>query len=158
MVYGLVSAATATRARTSARDEFVIDRKRNNHMGFANGPHRCLGMHLARREMQIAVEEWLRVIPDFRLATDDELIERGGGAMMTLLELPLAWEVRVMKLRVDGATCMGHGRCYRLAPDLLTYDDEGYVTIRGQAIDVPAGPGRVRRGRRGHLPRAARSR
>ena len=45
----------------------MIDRKRNHHMGFANGPHRCLGAHLARRELQIAVEEWLRVIPDFRI-------------------------------------------------------------------------------------------
>ena len=44
-----------------------------------------------------------------------------------------------MKLTVDGANCMGHGRCYQMAPDLLTYDDEGYVTIRDQAIDVPAG-------------------
>ena len=43
-----------------------------------------------------------------------------------------------MKLSVDGTGCMGHGRCYQMAPDLLTYDDEGYVTIRGQAIDVPA--------------------
>jgi ferredoxin len=33
---------------------------------------------------------------------------------------------------------MGHGRCYQMAPDLLTYDDEGYVTIRDQMIDVPA--------------------
>ena len=44
-----------------------------------------------------------------------------------------------MKLTVDGASCMGHGRCYEMAPDLLTFDDEGYVTIRDQAIDVPAG-------------------
>ena len=43
-----------------------------------------------------------------------------------------------MKLTVDGASCMGHGRCYLMAPDLLTYDDEGYVTIRDQTIDVPA--------------------
>jgi ferredoxin len=42
-----------------------------------------------------------------------------------------------MKLVVDGASCMGHGRCYRMAPDLLTYDDEGYVTIRDGTIDVP---------------------
>ena len=62
-------------------------------MGFANGPHRCLGMHLARRELQIAVQEWLRVIPDFRIATDEELRERGGGSMMTLTQLPLVWEV-----------------------------------------------------------------
>ena len=43
-----------------------------------------------------------------------------------------------MKLAVDGKNCMGHGRCYLLAPDLLTDDDEGFVTIRDQAIDVPA--------------------
>ena len=43
-----------------------------------------------------------------------------------------------MRLTVDGASCMGHGRCYLMAPDLLTYDDEGYVTIRDQTIDVPA--------------------
>jgi ferredoxin len=42
-----------------------------------------------------------------------------------------------MKLIVDGASCMGHGRCYRIAPDLLTYDDEGYPTIRDELIDVP---------------------
>ena len=43
-----------------------------------------------------------------------------------------------MKLTVDGKNCMGHGRCYLLAPDLLTDDDEGFVTIRDQTIDVPA--------------------
>jgi ferredoxin len=42
-----------------------------------------------------------------------------------------------VRLTVDGANCMGHGRCYQMAPDLLTYDDEGYVTIRDQTIDVP---------------------
>ena len=93
MVYGLVSAANRDPEHWDRGEEFVIDRQRNNHMGFANGPHRCLGMHLARREMKIAVEEWLRVIPDFDVATDDELTERGGGSMMTLLELPLSWEV-----------------------------------------------------------------
>lgn len=43
-----------------------------------------------------------------------------------------------MKLMVHTDRCTGHGRCYTLAADLLTYDDEGYVTIRGQVIDVPA--------------------
>jgi NADPH-dependent glutamate synthase beta subunit-like oxidoreductase len=42
-----------------------------------------------------------------------------------------------VKLTVDGASCMGHGRGYQMAPDLLAYDDEGYVTIRDQTIDVP---------------------
>jgi ferredoxin len=43
-----------------------------------------------------------------------------------------------MKISVDTDQCTGHGRCYRLAADLLSYDDEGYVSIRGRAIDVPA--------------------
>ena len=42
-----------------------------------------------------------------------------------------------MKLTVDADRCMGHGRCYSVAPDLLTYDEEGFVTIRGVVIDVP---------------------
>ena len=41
-----------------------------------------------------------------------------------------------MKLNVDGQ-CTGHGRCYTLAPQLLTPDDEGYVTIRGGSVEVP---------------------
>jgi cytochrome P450 len=93
MVYGLVSAANRDPDAYERAEEFVIDRTRNNHMGFANGPHRCLGMHLARREMQVAVEEWLRAIPDFRIAEGADLSERGGGAMMTLTSLPLVWEV-----------------------------------------------------------------
>ena len=42
-----------------------------------------------------------------------------------------------MKLTVDGERCMGHGSCYTVAPDLLTYDEEGFVTIRDREIDVP---------------------
>ncbi len=42
-----------------------------------------------------------------------------------------------MRLTVDGTSCMGHGRCYMLAPDLFACDDEGFVTIRDETIDVP---------------------
>jgi cytochrome P450 len=92
MVYGLVMGANRDPRVWERANEFVIDRKKNNHFGFASGPHRCLGMHLARREMAVAVEEWLRVIPDFHIATDEVLMERGGGAMTAPLDLPLAWE------------------------------------------------------------------
>jgi hypothetical protein len=43
--------------------------------------------------MKVAVEEWLKVIPAFEVASEEPLMERGGGAMMTLLSLPLRWEV-----------------------------------------------------------------
>jgi len=44
-----------------------------------------------------------------------------------------------MKLTIDAAMCTGHGRCYSLAPDLLSYDDEGFVTERGTTVEVPVG-------------------
>lgn len=43
-----------------------------------------------------------------------------------------------MKLTIDANLCRGHGRCYNLAEDLLEDDDDGFVTARGQTIDVPA--------------------
>jgi ferredoxin len=42
-----------------------------------------------------------------------------------------------MKLFIDDNLCGGHGRCYRLAPDLLDFDEEGYVAIRGEPIEFP---------------------
>ena len=44
-----------------------------------------------------------------------------------------------MKIAVDETLCQGHGRCYAVAPELLEADDEGFVTIKGSAIEVPAG-------------------
>jgi cytochrome P450 len=91
MVYALVSAANRDPGVYERAEEFVVDRKKNNHFGFAGGPHRCLGMHLARREMAVGVDEWLRVIPDFRLEGEQELLERGGSSMMALKHLQLSW-------------------------------------------------------------------
>ena len=93
MVYGLVASANRDPDVYDRAGEFVLDRKGNPHLGFAGGPHRCLGAHLARKEMQIATEEWLAAIPDFRVGTDEPLRERGAGSMLTLLSLPLAWSV-----------------------------------------------------------------
>jgi ferredoxin len=60
-----------------------------------------------------------------------------------------------MKMTVDGEQCMGHGRCYRLLPDLLTFDDEGYVTIRDQTIEVPADQRELAEEAEGTCPEAA---
>ncbi len=42
-----------------------------------------------------------------------------------------------MKLLIDGAVCMGHGRCYSAMPDLLTYDEEGFPTVRDELLALP---------------------
>lgn len=44
-----------------------VDRPTNRHLGFSAGPHRCIGSHLARIELKVALEELLRRIPDFAL-------------------------------------------------------------------------------------------
>lgn len=44
-----------------------------------------------------------------------------------------------MYITIDADRCMGHGRCYAVAPDLLSDDEEGFVAERGQRWEVPAG-------------------
>jgi ferredoxin len=39
-------------------------------------------------------------------------------------------------LSVDAARCTGHGRCYTVAPNLLSDDDEGFVTLRGSSMPI----------------------
>ena len=48
-------------------DKVIIDRENNRHAAFGLGIHRCIGSNLARMEITIAVEEWLKRIPRFRL-------------------------------------------------------------------------------------------
>ena len=48
-------------------DKVLIDRKENRHAAFGLGIHRCVGSNLARMEMTVAIGEWLKRIPDFRL-------------------------------------------------------------------------------------------
>jgi cytochrome P450 len=52
-------------------DDFHLDRRDGRHVAFGIGPHRCVGSHLARLEIRIAVEELLRSVPDFQLAGPD---------------------------------------------------------------------------------------
>jgi len=49
-------------------DQVIIDRKENRHAAFGLGIHRCVGSNLARMEMTVAVEEFVKRIPDFDLA------------------------------------------------------------------------------------------
>jgi len=84
-----LNAATRDDAAFPNASTVDITRKPNNHIGFGAGPHRCLGSHLARRELKIALEEWHKRIPDYRLAAGADLTETGG--QLGLETLPLVW-------------------------------------------------------------------
>ena len=71
-------------------DSIDLTREINNHLTFGAGPHRCVGSHLAKAEVTIALQEWLRRIPDFAVAADAEL--RGHmGPTLGFSRLPLVW-------------------------------------------------------------------
>lgn len=60
-------------------DEVLIDRQVNRHVAFGAGIHRCLGSNLARAEINIALEAWLRHIPDFELRAGAEVTWAEGA-------------------------------------------------------------------------------
>lgn len=61
------------------------------HETFAFGPHRCVGMHLARREMHCALEEVLAAIPQFRIEPG-ATITSTLGPIIQPETLPLVWD------------------------------------------------------------------
>ncbi len=67
--YVMVVIAAANRDPAEHADPDTIDvGRQERHLAFGVGPHRCLGSHLARMEMRMALEEWHRRIPEYRLA------------------------------------------------------------------------------------------
>jgi cytochrome P450 len=71
-------------------DEVILDRKRR-HVSFGYGLHLCLGMHLARRELRIAIEEVLAGLPEFSLKPGAE-VDYYLAATIQPVELPLVWK------------------------------------------------------------------
>ena len=69
-----------------------LDREKKVHIAFNAGPHRCLGSHLARVELNILYEEMLSRMPEFRL--DPEKPPKfHGGNVIGVNELHLVWDV-----------------------------------------------------------------
>jgi cytochrome P450 len=75
-------------------DPMTVDfGRRPNHIVFASGLHRCLGSHLARLEMRLAVEELLARIPDYAVATGEELVY-DNISVRNVTYLPISFEPR----------------------------------------------------------------
>jgi cytochrome P450 len=72
-------------------EEIRFDRSPNPHLGFGSGVHRCIGIHLARAEMRIALEEWHREVRSYRVDPAGE-IRRRRGAIAGVWNLPLLFE------------------------------------------------------------------
>jgi cytochrome P450 len=64
----LLGAANTDDAEFGDGDAVRLDRDANRHLAFGGGVHRCLGSHLARLELRVALREWHRRLPDYALA------------------------------------------------------------------------------------------
>lgn len=64
-----------------------FDRPVNRHSAFGQGIHRCLGSHLARLELRVAMREWHRRIPEYRIREGADLI--WTPMLRAVLEMPL---------------------------------------------------------------------
>lgn len=75
-------------------DPFVVrfDRDVNRHLAFGGGVHRCLGSHLARRELRVALREWHRRIPEYSLAPGYRVTYK--PPLRFVPDLQLSWAVR----------------------------------------------------------------
>jgi len=71
-------------------DTVDFNREHVSHITFAAGPHRCIGSHLARRELRIALETWLTKIPPFRIKPGAKAVTHGMG-VYGVSSLPLEW-------------------------------------------------------------------
>ncbi|HLS99397.1 MAG: cytochrome P450 [Porticoccaceae bacterium] len=69
---------------------YSIDRG-SHHLAFGNGAHACLGIHLAKRELRIALEELLAALPPFRIAPGARITNLVGGVIQPTT-LPLVWD------------------------------------------------------------------
>jgi len=68
-------------------DEVDFEREVNKHIAFGGGAHRCLGSHLARMELRVALEEWHAAIPEYHLPDGIELVYSQGLRAVENLEL-----------------------------------------------------------------------
>jgi cytochrome P450 len=72
-------------------ETYNLNREEKTHIAFGAGPHRCLGSHLARVELQIITEQMMLRLPEFRLDRQKPLSFHGGHVIGPNT-VPLLWD------------------------------------------------------------------
>jgi cytochrome P450 len=74
----MIGSANTDEAEFEDAGTVRFDREANRHIAFGGGIHRCLGSHLARLELRVALREWHRRIPEYSVEPDHTLVYTGG--------------------------------------------------------------------------------
>ena len=84
--------ASHDEARWVDPGEWDLDREPQQHMAFGTGPHQCLGMHLARMELEVGINTVLDRLPNLRLDPDAEVPTIAGYAFRGPMSLPILFD------------------------------------------------------------------
>ncbi|MXZ52771.1 MAG: cytochrome P450 [Acidimicrobiaceae bacterium] len=84
--------ASRDEARWADPGEWDLDREPQQHMAFGTGPHQCLGMHLARMELEVGINAVLDRLPNLRLDPDAGTPVISGYAFRGPHELPVLFD------------------------------------------------------------------
>jgi cytochrome P450 len=90
-VFVMVGAGNTDDSEFPSADVVDFDREANRHIAFGGGIHRCLGSHLARMELRVALREFHSRIPDYELVPGVQLMYTPG--IRSIAELPIRWKV-----------------------------------------------------------------
>ena len=90
----ILGTANRDEARFEHPDRLDVDQAAQGHVTFGGGIHRCLGSHLARREMRLVVEEFHKLIPEYQIAPGFEPEAVWPSFTLHLPSLPLVFPVR----------------------------------------------------------------
>ncbi len=74
----MIGSANCDEAEFPDGDVVRWDRDVNPHIAFGGGIHRCLGSHLARMELRVALREWHKRIPEYEIEADHTLVYTPG--------------------------------------------------------------------------------
>lgn len=72
-VYAFLGGANTDTGDLTDADDVRWDRQVNRHIAFGSGVHRCIGSHLARLELRVALREWHARVPDYKIKPGAEL-------------------------------------------------------------------------------------
>lgn len=87
----LVGAANRDAGQFEQPHSFDVEREINRHLTFGAGPHRCIGSHLARIEIRVAMEEIHARVPRYRLDPDEAMVV-AASQVRSVLRLPLVFD------------------------------------------------------------------
>jgi cytochrome P450 len=91
MVFMCLGAANRDPVRFPHPDMVDLEQANKGHLTFGGGIHRCLGSHLARREMRIVIEEFHKRIPEYELAPGADPTIQWPAGVVTFESVPLVF-------------------------------------------------------------------